>query len=175
MNDDLYADPFINDALSMSEGDVHLIACVWVAGLVLAALAVCMRAITQKALERGTIVPAVARRRLKFTNAFGALAALSAPSPMAFATSADGIGSALTCELIGAVVIVLLAFCFAAALAHHGAHGTANDDDDHDYYRRSHGVNPATGYPMINSSVDAGGYPFGCGPHDSLEDRHWDR
>jgi hypothetical protein len=162
----------------MSQADIHLIACVWVGGLALLALAVFIRGITQTALQRGTIARAVGRRRLIFTNVFGTFVALAAPLLMALAAGVNDVESVLSWELSGAVAM-LLAFGFAGALAQQAAaHRTdrcAIDDSDDEYHRRSHGVNPATGYPMINSSVDAGGYAYGCGPHDSFEDRHWDR
>jgi hypothetical protein len=50
---------------------------------------------------------------------------------------------------------------------------TDNGDDEDDYWR-SHGVNPATGYPMINSSIDVGSHAYGCGP-DNSDDGHWHR
>jgi hypothetical protein len=178
MNDDPYADPFIREAGSMSQADIHLIACMWVGALVLLALAVYIRRITQTALQRGTIARAVGRRRLIFTNVFGVFVALAAPLLMALAAGVNDIESVLSWELSGAVAM-LLAFGFAGALVQQAAHRTdrcaIDDSDDDEYHRRSHSVNPATGYPMINSSIDAGGYAYGCGPHDSSEDRHWDR
>jgi hypothetical protein len=178
MNDDPCIDPFISDAPSMGLADIHLIACAWAGGLVLLTLAVVISRITKTALQRGTIARSVARRRLIFTNAFGTLGALATPLPMALTAGADGIACALICEVIGAVVIALFVLGFGAASAHRAARRTdrcANSlfDDDHAYHR-SYGVNPATGYPMVNSSVDAGGYAFGCGP-DYSDDRHWDR
>lgn len=178
MSDDLYIDLFIGDAASMGHADILLIVCAWIGGLVLLTLAVFIGGITQTALQRGTITRGVARRRLIFISGFGMLAALAAPLPTVLAAGVDGIASALIWELIGVALITLFAFAFRTALAQHTAHGTdpgetGNCHDDEDY-QRSRGVNPATGYPMINNSIDAGGHAYGCGS-DHSDDRYWDR
>lgn len=180
--DNPYRDPFLADVDATSHAVTQDVVgiCIVLAVFFFVTLAAFMT-FTYRTPQTTPRTRSAARRRLVFIGVFGILTGLSASFPFALVAGANGMVSAVTWGLCGTAVIGLVAIGGAAALAHQTAQGTrrresedGSDDDDH--ARCRHGINPATGYPMINSSVDAGGYTYGTG-RDSLdhEDRHWDR
>jgi hypothetical protein len=112
---------------------------------------------------------------LKVIGGFGVFAGLTAAVPFAFAAGVESIWASIAWEVAGAIVVALLMMGLAASALTHADRATdLGKTDEESWHQRRRGVNPATGLPMVNRSIDAGGEPYGCG-FSSSDDHRWDR
>jgi hypothetical protein len=131
---------------------------------------VTLLAVTMKRLEAPPAEHRSIRHRRKILCVLATLAGLSGSAPFTFGSDIQSFWSSLAWALAGSCLVAIFALCFGALLARAVTgriESAQNDDDDRPI---TSGINPGTGYPMLDGSVDVGGFPYGCSPRSSDDD-----